>query len=136
MNAGSETASSGDESETGEGGWQQARVRATEVAQELSDELMASIDLKGRAERNPYGVLAAGVGIGFVLGGGLFSRFTGRIVGTGVRMALLAAMPVVQKQLWAAALGRLDEAQDVSASDEDDDSGAEPGTETASPEAT
>jgi hypothetical protein len=118
---------------TDETRWHHARVRAGEVVEGVSHELMNSIDLKQRVERNPYGVLATGVGIGFVLGGGLFTRFTGRIFATVARMALLAAMPVVQKQLWAAALDQLDNAENVNHHDEgnglDED-------DTASPNAT
>ena len=96
----------------------QARVRANEVFQEVSHELMASIDLRGRIERNPYGVVATVVGIGFVLGGGLFSRFTGRLVGAAIRMGLVAALPTVQKQMWTLAMGDGSNAEEVTDSRE------------------
>ncbi|HEY0710422.1 MAG TPA: hypothetical protein VGG33_26695 [Polyangia bacterium] len=137
--SGSAAESSSEARETGgESGWAEARVRATEVVEEISQELMNSIDLRGRVDRNPYGVMATAVGIGFVLGGGLFSRFTGRIVAMGVRMGLMAALPAVQKQLWAAALGQLDQPEDVTNRrvDRGDDEGDEAGAATPAPDAT
>ncbi|WP_375760413.1 hypothetical protein [Corallococcus exercitus] len=59
-------------------------------------DLGQSLDLKGRVERNPYGTLAIAVGVGYVLGGGLFTPLTGRILKLGVR---LAALPFVKDEL-------------------------------------
>jgi hypothetical protein len=52
-----------------------------------------TLDLDGRLQRNPYGMLAGAVAMGFVLGGGLFTRLTATIVSTGLRMAVTAALP-------------------------------------------
>lgn len=49
--------------------------------------------------RSPYAVLASAVGVGFVLGGGLFTRLTAKIVGLGLRVGIMAALPAVQKEL-------------------------------------
>ena len=57
---------------------------------------MAAIDLRGRVERHPYAMVAAALGVGYVLGGGLFSALTFRLLGLGVRVA---AVPVVKNQL-------------------------------------
>ncbi|WP_233262013.1 hypothetical protein [Vitiosangium sp. GDMCC 1.1324] len=59
-------------------------------------DLQETLDLKGRVERNPYLMLAAAFGVGYVLGGGLFTRTTGRIIRLGVR---LAALPMVKDEL-------------------------------------
>lgn len=72
-------------------------------AQQLLDEarstfqdLGTAIDLRGRVQRHPYAMVAAALGVGYVLGGGLFSGLTFRLVGLGVR---LAAIPLVKSQL-------------------------------------
>jgi hypothetical protein len=74
-----------------------------ESAHQLIDEarsavqdLTQSIDLRGRVERNPYGMVLAAVGVGYVLGGGLFTPFTGRLLRLGARLAML---PFVKDEL-------------------------------------
>jgi hypothetical protein len=52
-----------------------------------------TLDIEGRLQRNPYGMLAGAVAMGFVLGGGLFTRLTATIVSTGLRIAIAAALP-------------------------------------------
>ena len=47
-------------------------------------------------ERNPYAVLAAAAGVGYVLGGGLFSPFTRRILRVGLKTM---ALPIAASQL-------------------------------------
>jgi hypothetical protein len=69
------------------------------------DDFNTFVDLKGRVNRHPYGMLAAAIGIGYVLGGGLFSPFTGRLVQIGLR---LAAIPLVKDELLAMAQNTLD----------------------------
>lgn len=59
-------------------------------------DLQDTLDLKGRVERNPYLMLAAVFGVGYVLGGGLFTRTTARVIRLGVR---LAALPMVKDEL-------------------------------------
>ncbi len=44
-------------------------------------------------------MVAGAVGIGFVLGGGLFTRLTGRILGTGLRISLMAALPILRGEI-------------------------------------
>ena len=63
------------------------------------------LDLDGRIQRNPYGVLAVAAGIGYLLGGGLFTPLTGRIVHLGIR---LAALPFVKGELLSMAESALD----------------------------
>jgi ElaB/YqjD/DUF883 family membrane-anchored ribosome-binding protein len=67
-------------------------------------DLRGAVDLEGRVNRNPYGTIAAAVGIGYVLGGGLFSPLTARIVKLGLRIGLrLAVLPLVKDELFGLA---------------------------------
>jgi len=59
-----------------------------------------AVDLKGRVNRNPYGTVAAALGIGYVLGGGLFTPLTARIVGMGLRIGMrLAVLPLLKQEV-------------------------------------
>ena len=60
------------------------------------------LDIEGRLQRNPYGMVAGALAVGFVLGGGLFTRLTARLAGAGLRIGLAAAWPLLQQQLFAA----------------------------------
>ncbi|SEM00308.1 hypothetical protein SAMN05444354_110191 [Stigmatella aurantiaca] len=68
--------------------WSDARSAVTGLSETL--------DVRGRVDRNPYGMVLAAVGVGYVLGGGLFTPLTGRILKLGVR---LAALPFVKDEL-------------------------------------
>ena len=59
-----------------------------------------TLDIEGRLQRNPYGMVAGALAVGFVLGGGLFTRLTARIAGAGLRMGLVAAWPLLQQELF------------------------------------
>lgn len=88
-----------------------SEVRAT------VEELKATVDLRGRVERHPYGMVAAALGVGYVLGGGLFTAFTGRLLRLGLRAA---ALPMVKEELMSmaeAALSRAEAARDAPPSD-------------------
>ncbi len=61
-----------------------------------ADTFTRSIDLRGRVDRNPIGMVLAAAGIGYFLGGGLFSPMTGKLVKIGLRVALI---PLVKSQL-------------------------------------
>jgi len=74
---------------------EEARAFKEAVASQ-ADSFTRAIDLRGRVQRNPLGMVAAAAGIGYVLGGGLFSPLTGRIVRIGIRLALI---PLVKSQL-------------------------------------
>lgn len=56
----------------------------------------SSVDLRGRVQKNPILMVAAAAGVGYVLGGGLFSPFTGKLVKYGLRIAIL---PLIKSQL-------------------------------------
>lgn len=72
--------------------WTDASGAVTDLGQTL--------DLRGRVERNPYGMMAAALGVGYVLGGGLFTPMTARIIRLGMR---LAALPLVKDELMGMA---------------------------------
>ena len=65
-------------------------------AQGAVHQLKETLDLSGRVDRHPYGMLLAAVGVGYLLGGGLFSRLTGGLVRIGIRVA---ALPIVKEEL-------------------------------------
>jgi hypothetical protein len=68
--------------------------------QETVNDLKERLDIDGRVARNPYGMMAAALGVGYVLGGGLFSPLTARLVGFGMRIGLrLAAIPFLENEL-------------------------------------
>ena len=71
-----------------------------EEARSTFEDLGQAIDLRGRVQRHPYAMVAAAVGVGYVLGGGLFSALTFRLFGLGVRVA---AIPIVKQQLFGLA---------------------------------
>ena len=63
-------------------------------------DIKGTLDIDGRVGRHPYGTIAAAVGIGYVLGGGLFSRLSARILGLGLRVGLrLAVLPLIKDEL-------------------------------------
>ena len=64
------------------------------------ENLGRTLDLRGRVQRHPIGMVFAGLGIGYVLGGGLFSPVTGRLLKVGMRLALV---PLIKSQIGALA---------------------------------
>jgi hypothetical protein len=78
----------------------QAAGQTWSRARDTFTDLRETVDLSGRVDRHPYGTLAAAVGIGYLLGGGLFTPLTGRIVGLGLRLGLrLALLPLVKDEI-------------------------------------
>jgi ElaB/YqjD/DUF883 family membrane-anchored ribosome-binding protein len=74
--------------------------QAWEATRHAVSDLRGTLDIDGRVHRNPYGTIAAALGIGYVLGGGLFSPLTGRVVGLGLRIGLrLAVLPLLKREL-------------------------------------
>ena len=47
--------------------------------------------LRQRLEEQPYETLAMVAGVGFILGGGLFTRFAARLIATSLRLGVAAA---------------------------------------------
>jgi hypothetical protein len=70
------------------------------ASKETVDELRQLLSLSRRMEQHPYRTLAAALGTGYVLGGGLFSPATRRLVGAGLKIGLrVAAVPLLKQQL-------------------------------------
>jgi hypothetical protein len=69
-----------------------------------TDPLERALDVAAHIERHPLGTLAAAVGAGYVLGGGLFTPLTERLVKTVLRVGLrFVVMPVLERELIGAA---------------------------------
>lgn len=76
---------------------QQAWSRTRDAFGDIKD----TLDVQGKVDRHPYGTVAAALGVGYLLGGGLFSPLTARIIGFGVRLGVrLAAIPVLRDELF------------------------------------
>ena len=75
-----------------------SKVEPVQPSAGAGDLLNGTLDIKGRLQRNPYGMIAGALGIGFVLGGGLFTRLAARMIGAGLRVGLMAALPILEKQ--------------------------------------
>lgn len=75
---------------------------------------------------HPARTMALAVGAGYVLGGGLFSALTGRIVATGVRLGLrLAVVPMMSQSIAALAGGLAPRDGDEGAEEDEGVSAAE-----------
>jgi hypothetical protein len=80
---------------------EEARAFGSAVSGSMEN-LSRTIDLRGRVERHPIGMMFAALGIGYVLGGGLFSPLTGRLLKVGMRLALV---PLIKSQIGGLAGG-------------------------------
>lgn len=76
-----------------------------EEARASGQGLMEAVDLHGRVERNPYGMVAVALGVGYLLGGGLFTGMTARLFRLGIK---LAAVPLVRGELISFAESAID----------------------------
>jgi hypothetical protein len=74
---------------------EEARAFKEAVASQ-AESFTRAIDLRGRVQRHPIGMVLAAAGVGYVLGGGLFSPLTSRLFRVGFRLALI---PLVKSQL-------------------------------------
>ncbi len=50
------------------------------------------IDVRGTVSAHPYRAVGIAIGVGYVLGGGLFSRLTSQLLRLSVRVAVAPAM--------------------------------------------
>jgi len=72
----------------------------TEELRHTAADFGRALDLRGRAQRHPYALMAAALGVGYVLGGGLFSRTTARALALAGRVAALSPL---RGELWGLA---------------------------------
>lgn len=70
--------------------------RIVDETRGIATDISAVLDIPGRMARHPYGMLLAAAGVGYVLGGGLFSSFTFSLLRMGARVALV---PLVKGQI-------------------------------------
>jgi hypothetical protein len=63
-----------------------------------SRDTQGALDLGAAIREHPFATVLVAVGVGYVLGGGLFTSTTRRLVGLGMRAVLL---PAVTQQLEA-----------------------------------
>lgn len=83
----------------------QSEAEAEVLVEDTRELQRETFDLQGRLRRSPYAMVLGAVGIGFVLGGGLFTRFTGKILRTGLRIVLMTALPILQREVAQALTG-------------------------------
>jgi hypothetical protein len=76
-----------------------SKAEAKVLVEDTRGLLHKTFDIQGRLRRSPYATVAGAVGMGFVLGGGLFTRLTAKIFGAGLRIGLMAALPTLQKEM-------------------------------------
>jgi hypothetical protein len=67
-----------------------------EQVRSTAEDFSHALDIRRRARRHPYAMVAAALGAGYILGGGLFSRTTARLLGVAGRVA---ALPVLRSEL-------------------------------------
>lgn len=70
--------------------------RLFQDGRQLYDTFQQDNPLAHYYERNPYAVLGAAAGVGYILGGGLFTPFTRRLLRVGLKAA---ALPLAASQL-------------------------------------
>ena len=85
-----------------------------------------AFEVRRRVRRHPYAMVAAALGVGYVLGGGLFSRTTARFLGVAGRVA---ALPLIRSELVGLAEAMLS----GSADSEDDARHTPQGSDVPSP---
>lgn len=65
---------------------------------DAASDFLSALEARRRVHDHPYRALAAAVGVGYVLGGGLFTRLTARLLTVGTRVgAELATVPLLVK---------------------------------------
>lgn len=79
--------------------------RLVDDAKGAVEQIADAVDITGRVQRHPYGVLFAAFGVGYVLGGGLFTPTTARVFRLGLK---LAAIPLVKNELLGMAEAAVD----------------------------
>jgi hypothetical protein len=69
------------------------------ASRESVDELRDMLDLPRRMSQSPYGMIGVALGVGYLLGGGLFSSTTRRVLHVGLRFGVqVAAISLLKEQ--------------------------------------
>jgi hypothetical protein len=81
------------------------RVRGfVEATRESINSLEERIALQRRVDEHPWRTLGIALAAGYVVGGGLFSPLTGRLLGLGLRLGVrMAALPMIRQELYGLA---------------------------------
>ena len=59
-----------------------------------------ALDVRAFVEAHPVGAVATALGVGYVLGGGLFTRLTSKLIGLSLRFGVqFALLPVLEREL-------------------------------------
>jgi hypothetical protein len=101
-----------------------AQELLTEARDTVRD-LKKTLDISDRMERHPYAMLAAAAAMGYVLGGGLFTSTTARLVRLGIKVA---ALPLIKNELFNLAGNSLGGSGASSGSETSRSSGSPPET--------
>jgi hypothetical protein len=83
----------------------QGERSVSEIASELGStaaELYERLDIGRQIQEHPYRTLAIAAGVGYVLGGGLFTPLTGTLVRIGSRAMLLPMMQAAMQNMGVA----------------------------------
>ena len=71
-----------------------APATATEAIEETA------LDVRAFVEAHPIGAVATALGVGYVMGGGLFTRLTSKLIGLGLRFGVqFAVLPALEHEL-------------------------------------
>ena len=77
----------------------ESRRARRQTSRELGD---LKADLVTLVHDHPVGTLAAALGVGYALGGGVFTRLTSGLLRVGLRLGIqIAVMPVIEQELAA-----------------------------------
>lgn len=97
MNIGEENATTEQDAATGP----RACVRSVmEGARREAQDLVDRYDIQTRIDEHPLRAVAIALAAGYVIGGGLFSAATGRLLWSAVRIGTrLATLPLVQDEI-------------------------------------
>lgn len=86
----------------------QVMETVTELAKDANSALNGLSDAVGltdNVEKAPYAMIGAALGVGYIVGGGLFTPMTGRLLRLGMK---LAAIPQVRDRLLDVAEAAID----------------------------
>jgi hypothetical protein len=82
-----------------------------------------AVGLSEKVEKAPYGMVAAALGVGYVLGGGLFTPTTFRLLRLGMK---LASIPAVRDKLLDVAEAAVDGVLEKQQQTNEDEPGGSP----------